>query len=67
MKNFFLFIATMFAMTACFSDKMATIDSVSVANVGTIVTSNKELKQQYIARWTWRIDLMKQRHRCVYP
>ncbi|MBR5804215.1 MAG: hypothetical protein IKY31_07765 [Bacteroidaceae bacterium] len=42
MKKSFIFIATMFAMTACFSDNMATNDSVSVANADTIIASNKE-------------------------
>ena len=42
MKKSFIFIATMFAMTACFSDNTATNDSVSVANADTIIASNKE-------------------------
>ena len=42
MKKSFLFITTMFAMTACSSDNMATNDSVSVANADTIIASNKE-------------------------
>ena len=42
MKKSFLFITTMFAMTACSSDNMATNDSTYVENADTIIASNME-------------------------